>query len=359
MHSAQLVLPVFASLRLLSSSPNRPRQETRIDIGFARGPRWAGTKRMLRVVNSLRMLAIFVLMTSSIGCRCFQHNPRRDVGRVQANVGSGQTEIFPRTNTQPYSPAVLAGPLNSPTSNIQGTTLAVAGPPPGSQVPMQAVVPAQPMVAQPGVGVAAVPAVAASPAPVFIAQPAPTMAIPVVFNTPATRSSFIPAGTPVPVAVAPAGVAVPNAGGIGIPAPAAGGFLGDQPPMGGGMQLVPALPPQGAAPAVVAPAQVPVTRPTAPARPPVGGPAPLNPPSNDRPPLTAPAEPGRSSSPLVPSIPESVTNPGPPPAVTSPPPGSGRSRLPETGKLPKPEPPADSTDLPSIENLPLPKLEEK
>ncbi|MBX9656568.1 hypothetical protein K2Y11_23370 [bacterium] len=275
-------------------------------------------------MNSLRLMAIVVLVTSSIGCRCFQHNPRRDVGRVQANVGSGQTEIFPRTNTQPYSPAVLAGPLNSPTNNIQGTTLAVAGPPPGTQVPMQGVVPAQP-------GIAAVPGVAAMPTPVYVAQPAPAMAIPVVFNTPATRSSFIPAGTPVPVAVAPAGVAVPNAGPGGIPAPQAGGFLGDQPPMG--LQLMPALPQQGPAP-VAAPAQVPAQRPAvAPTRPPVGGKSPLNPAPSDRPPITMPSPPKETSSPssdtLLPNLPE-TESPKPPGKA----PGSGPSRL-----SPPPAPP--------------------
>lgn len=353
MHSAQLALPVLCKLSLFSGPPNRPRQESRIDIGFARGPRWAGTKRMLRVMNSLRLMAIVVLVTSSIGCRCFQHNPRRDVGRVQANVGSGQTEIFPRTNTQPYSPAVLAGPLNAPTNNIQGTTLAVAGPPPGTQVPMQGVVPAQPVVAQPGI--AAVPGVAAMPAPVYMAQPAPTMAIPVVFNTPATRSSFIPAGTPVPVAVAPAGVAVPNAGPGGIPAPQAGGFLGDQPPMG--LQLMPALPQQGPPPSG-APAQVPVAPSTAPTRPPVGGKAPLNPAPNDRPPITMPSTPKETSTPstdtLLPSLPETESPkpqgkaPGSGPSRLSPPPAppdlsapalpdvGGDSLNPDKGKLPLP-----------------------
>lgn len=307
------------------------------------------------MMNSLRLMAIVVLVTSSIGCRCFQHNPRRDVGRVQANVGTGQTEIFPRTNTQPYSPAVLAGPLNSPTNNVQGTTLAVAGPPPGTQVPVQVVAPAQPMVAQPGV--TAMPGVAAMPAPVYIAQPAPTMAIPVVFNTPATRSSFIPAGTPVPVAVAPAGVAIPNAG--GIPSPQAGGFLGDQPPMG--MQLMPALPQQGPAPAVAAPAQVPVAPSTAPARPSVGGRAPLNPAPNDRPPITMPSNPKETSSPssdtLLPSLPE-TESPKPPSKA----PGSGPSRL-----SPPPAPPDLTPKLPDASSdslnpdkgkLPLPTEED-
>ena len=120
-------------------------------------------------MNSIRIIAIMSLVSVAMGCRCFQNNPERDVGKVQQNVGSGYTEIYPRTNVQPYSGAVINGPLTSPANNSQGTTLAVAGPPPGSQVPVAATPASIPMATGVPSGVPV-----SNPVPVYAARRSPT-----------------------------------------------------------------------------------------------------------------------------------------------------------------------------------------
>ena len=309
------------------------------------------------MMNSMRMIAIMMLISAAVGCRCFQRNsnPRRDVGRVQQNVGSGQTDIFPRTNTQPYSPATINGPLTTPTSNAQGARLAVAGPPPGTPVFNEGV-PAQAAVAGqmiPAPGMVAGPGVMAPPGPVYVAQPAPiamVQAIPVVFQTPTTRSSFVPAGA---VAVAPAGVAIPMATGPAMNPQAMGGFLSDQTPPQG-MQLVPRLPQDQQAP--IQPQAVPVV----PAQPairqqpsPGKNSLPLSTPS-DRPPISNPAESGPPPVPnllegsMLPKSAEESLGTSPPP--TTKPPGQTPSKLPPSeGKLETPPPPTDDLKIPDIQ----------
>lgn len=198
------------------------------------------------MLSSSRILASLCIVAALLGCRM---NPRRDVGRVQAPIGRGQTEIYPRSELQPGSGGMLAGPVPAfpagtgpaPPLEVPGPQVAV-GPPPGmgasvpfsppsDNMPMAAItpppmdsrlsaIPPPAVPAQPAIGIAAAPA-----APLMVATPVPAVApaamiplaqaIPVVFPTPTTGSSFIPAGAMAPVGVPGTVVpASPIAGGV-------------------------------------------------------------------------------------------------------------------------------------------------
>lgn len=202
----------------------------------------------------MRILTAFCLVGALAGCRM---NPRRDVGRVQAPIGQGQTEIFPRAELQSGTGGMLAGPVqgvpafpvatSAPAPAVAPAPQIAQGPlpgqgasvpfsPPQENMPMAAITP--PPIQPPPVPVAPVAptpiAVApAAPAVAVVAPASPTIApivqaIPVVFPSPTTGSSFIPAGAVVPLAS------------TGIVVPATPGVVGAQPALN---QLVPTAPP--------------------------------------------------------------------------------------------------------------------
>ncbi len=190
--------------------------------------------------------SLAILVVSLAGCRCFENcrfpGRARDVGRVQNNVGPGFAEVYPRTNVQPYSQAVLNGPAIPPTNVAQGNRLEVAGGPPiGAQVPIAAprdglppgaIDPLSPNARPfPSPAVVAVPQpqpvpMVATPvppvvpmiptAPVVMTQPAPA-AIPVVWNSPVTRSTTVPIGTAIPMTMPAVGTAPMPATGAPVP----------------------------------------------------------------------------------------------------------------------------------------------
>lgn len=281
------------------------------------------------------VLLMFVGAGALLSAGCKQCFPRRDVGRVQANVGPGVTEIQPRTGVQPFNGAVLSGPMTTPTQVAQGTRLEVAGAPAMVATPVAAVPQAVPA----PTAVVAVP----TPAPVM-AQPvpmmpvAPVMPIPVAFATPGTRSSFVATGMAVPVAAVPMGpgVSVPMNSAAAVPTFGGPSFLSGE-AVGSGLRLHPRPAGQPTTPAPTTPAPT-----TVPSRP--------SPPS-DRPRTSTPSTTPRPSSPLDALIPERPaappTRPPTPPPTTTPEPSD--LEPPARPKLDKPAPPPEEDgDLPPI-----------
>lgn len=326
--------------------------------------------------------SLAILVVSLAGCRCFENcrfpGRARDVGRVQNNVGPGFAEVYPRTNVQPYSQAVLNGPAIPPTNVAQGNRLEVAGGPPiGAQVPIAAprdglppgaIDPLSPNARPfPSPAVVAVPQpqpvpMVATPvppvvpmiptAPVVMTQPAPA-AIPVVWNSPVTRSTTVPIGTAIPMTMPAVGTAPMPATGAPVPnqmmpgglAPnyAQGGFLSGVP--SGGLRLRP----RAAGEPTPGPTATPGDRPRV-SNPPPESSRPSRLPS-DRPPikepkLDTPAPPDRTGSPSeqlpVPAVPENLGIPaGPADPLAPPPPKS----------VPKPSDPDKLGDLPDFDSI--------
>jgi hypothetical protein len=263
--------------------------------------------------------------------------PRRDVGRIQATIGDGETRVFPRRElTAVSADSFLAGPgrpvagfdlaqgpgrvpgasvpFASPTENMPPAAITPLPPDyrnelPGAQPPpVPRAAPAPPAaVPTPVPVVPPTPAVAAIPAaPLQVAAPPQIVQpIPVFFQTPTTGSSFIPAGAAGPIA-APGGavlspapmVAAPVGTGLQL-APTAGpapgligvqqgtGFLSESGATLERFQLRPRMPskvasPPPAAPGLVAPPSVPeptIPMPAAPS-PPAARPRSPEPPQN-------------------------------------------------------------------------------